>query len=100
MTHDNNVHIGSAATGNTINISQHQGREEKRHVEYSPIANSIERVSQATVKRGALAFFASLSLPILGIVADTLGILSYVGVQARFGRYSPLLYPPLLSVLL
>lgn len=93
MAHDNNVHIGAAATGTTINIAQHQAREEKPHVEYSLIADSIERLPKSTVNRGALAFFASLFIPILGIVADGLGVLSYVGIQISKWQVLAVLVP-------
>ncbi|MGZ8876455.1 MAG: hypothetical protein ACXW1F_08310 [Halobacteriota archaeon] len=83
MAHDNNVSIGSVGTGNTINIAQHQAPETP-HVEYTAASDSIEHLSRSTVNRGAVAFIASLSFPILAIVADGLGVLSSLGVQTKW----------------
>jgi hypothetical protein len=83
MTHDNNVSIGSVGTGNTIHISQNQ-TPSAPHIEYEIIPNSIEHVPSRDAYRDALGFYGSLSLPILGIVADGVGVLSFLGLQTKW----------------
>lgn len=83
MTHDNNVSIGSIGTGSTVNIAQHQAPNAP-HIEYAVAADSIERVSSEEANKSALGFYGSLSLPILAIVADGLGVLSFLGVQTSW----------------
>ncbi len=83
MTHDNNVSIGSVGAGNTIHISHHQAPNAP-HIEYAVAADSIEHVSAGEARKSALGFYGSLSLPILAIVADGLGVLSFLGIQTRW----------------
>lgn len=83
MPHDNNVSIGSVGAGNTINIAQHQAPDAPR-IEYSVATDSIERVSQLQATKGAVTFYGSLSLPVLAIVADLLGTLSFLGIQTKW----------------
>jgi len=83
MAHDNNVSIGSVGTGNTINIAQHQAPESP-HIEYTVASDTVERVSRTEANKGAFAFYGSLSLPVLAIVADGLGVLSFLGIQTKW----------------
>lgn len=81
MTHDNNIHIGSIGTGNTVNIAQHQGPPSAPHLEYEVLEKSVRHLPKSEVNKGALAFWVSVSLPVLAIVADSLGVLSFLGIQ-------------------
>jgi hypothetical protein len=81
MPYDNNVQIGSAGSGNTFNISQHHANEGKRHIKFELDSSSVEHLPRSTIKKRALAFLASLSILVLGTVADVLGILSFLGLQ-------------------
>ncbi len=83
MANDNNVSIGSIGTGNTVNIAQHQAPQ-ATYVEYKVAPESVEHLSKGEVNKGVLTFFGSLCLPILALVADALGILSYLGLQTRW----------------
>lgn len=83
MTHDNHIKIGTIGTGNTVNIIQHQAPEASR-IEYAVVQNSVSHLSSAEVKKGVLAFWGSASLPILAMVADSLGVLSFIGVQTAW----------------
>ena len=83
MTHDNNVSIGSVGTGNMIHIVQQQPPSAP-HIEYSVAADSIEHVSANEARKSAVGFYGSLSLPILAIVADGLGVSSFLGIQTRW----------------
>src|SRR5881394_636664 len=83
MTHANNVSIGSVGTGNTVNIAQHQAPNTP-HIEYAVAAHSVEHVSRAEASKSAFAFYGSLSLPVLAIVADGLGGLSFLGLQTKW----------------
>ena len=80
MAHDNNINIGSIGTGNTVNITQQQ-IPGAHHVEYSVVEDSVQHLSQSEVNKGALTFWASALLPVLAIAADSLGVLSFLGVQ-------------------
>ena len=80
MTPDNYINIGAIGTGNTVNIAQHQAPEASR-IEYAVVQNSVSHLSSAEVQKGVLAFWGSASLPILAMVADSLGVLSFIGVQ-------------------
>ena len=83
MTHDNNIHIGSIGTGNTINIAQHQASPSTTsYLEYKMLKESLQYQSKSKVNKGALAFWISASLPILAIVADSLGVFSFLGIQS------------------
>jgi hypothetical protein len=93
MAHDNNVHIGSAATGSTINIAQHHAPEDKPHIVFTPDPHSMEHLSQSTINKGALAILASVSIPILGVVADVLGILGFLGIQTTTWQVLSVLVP-------
>lgn len=83
MSHDNNVSIGSIGSGNTVNIAQHQTPSDPR-IEFAVAAHSVEHVSSRDANKGALAFYGSLSLPVLAIVADGLGVLSFLGIQTMW----------------
>jgi len=83
MANDNNVNIGSVGSGNTIHIAQHQAPEAP-HIEYLVNPDSVEHLSRSEVHKGVVGFFVSLALPILGIVADGLGLLSFLGVQTKW----------------
>jgi hypothetical protein len=81
MAHNNNnVNIGSIGAGNTVNITQKQ-TPDARHVEYSMVDGSIQHLSRSEINKGALTFWISASLPVLAIVADGLGVLSFLGLQ-------------------
>lgn len=80
MMHDNNINIGSIGAGNTVNITQQQAPSAS-HIEYDVVDASVRHLSKSEVNKGALAFWASASLPVLAIVADSLGVLSFLGVQ-------------------
>lgn len=83
MTHDNNIHIGSIGTGNTVNIAQHQAPSTP-HLEYEVLEESLRCLPEPEVRKGVLAFWASTSLPVLTIVADSLGVLSFLGIQTMW----------------
>ena len=83
MTHDNNVSIGSVGTGNTVNIAQHQAPSTP-HIEYAVADQSVEHVSRWEAKKSAFAFYGSLSLPVLAIVADGLGVLSFLDLKTMW----------------
>jgi hypothetical protein len=80
MAHDNNINIGSIGTGNTVNINQQQVPD-ARHIEYSIAEESVQHLSKPDVNKSVIAFWASTSLPVLAIVADSLGVLSFLGIQ-------------------
>lgn len=80
MTHDNNINIGSIGTGNTVNITQQQVPS-TTHIEYGVLDASVRHLPKSEVNKGAFAFWASASLPALAIVADGLGVLSFLGIQ-------------------
>jgi hypothetical protein len=83
MTHDNQVNIGSVGTGNTISITQTQAPDAP-HIEYMVDKKSVRNLSKTYVNKGVFAFYGALLLPILAIVADALGVLSFLGVQTRW----------------
>jgi hypothetical protein len=80
MANDNNINIGSIGTGSTVNIAQHQAPETPL-IEYAVVQGSVSHLSPTEVHKGVLAFWGSASLPILAMVADSLGVLSFIGVQ-------------------
>jgi hypothetical protein len=83
VSHDNNILIGSVAGGGTVNIDQRQATETK-HIEYTVAQDSVEWLPKSQVYRGVFAFYASLSLPVLAVVANALGVLAFFGVQTRW----------------
>lgn len=83
MANDNNVTIGTMGSSNSIYISQNQN-ETPGHIEYEIIPNSIERISRETANRGTLSFFGSVALPVLAVVADVLGVFSFLGIQTKW----------------
>lgn len=83
MTHDNRVSIGSVGTGNAITINQHQAPDSP-HIEYDVSEDTIEHLSRSHVNKGAFAFYGALALPVLAIVADSLGVLTFLGIQTKW----------------
>lgn len=85
MAHDNNLTIGSVGTGNTIHIDQRRGSPpESPHIEYKIAQDSIQHLSRSEVNKSALSFYGAIALPFLALVADSLGILSFIGVQTKW----------------
>lgn len=80
MMHNNNIHIGSIGNGNTVNIAQNQAPGTP-HLEYEVQEESLRHLPKSEVGKGVLAFWASISLPVLAIVANSLGVLSFLGIQ-------------------
>lgn len=83
MANDNNVSFGTVGSGNTINVTQSQGAGAP-HIEYQIARNSVEPIAAAEVQRGALVWIGSIALPMLALVADSVGVLSFLGLQTKW----------------
>ena len=84
MANDNNINVESiGGIGNTINIAQHHAPTTP-HIEYTISSGTVEHLSQPEVRNGALVFYGSLALPILAIISDGLGFLSFLGIQSKW----------------
>lgn len=83
MANNNNFTVGSAGNGNIFNVVQHQ-EPKASYVEYDVAHDSIEHLSRSHVHGRAFLFFASFVLPILGLLADGLGVLTFLGIQSKW----------------
>lgn len=75
----NNINIGSIGNANHINIAQSQSTL-RRPIEFEVVASSVQRLSRASVNKGAWYFAGSIpafALSVMSIFADAVGIFSY-----------------------
>ncbi|RMR07264.1 hypothetical protein ALP94_03831 [Pseudomonas savastanoi pv. glycinea] len=82
MSDDNNIIIGSIGDANHISIAQSQATE-RGPICFEIVPDSVQHLSRASVKRGALYFAGSLPALMLAgmsIVADAMGIFSYLNL--------------------
>lgn len=83
MANDNNVSIGTVGSGNTININQQQ-EATPPHIEYQIAKSSVEHLPKSDVQHGALVWIGSIILPVLALVADSVGVLAFLGFQTKW----------------
>lgn len=83
MANDNTVSFGTVGSGNTINVTQRQDSGAP-HIEYRIANNSVERLAASEVHQGALVWVGSIALPILALVADSVGVLAFLGFQTKW----------------
>lgn len=76
MSDDNNINIGSIGNANHINIAQSQSSM-RNPIEFEVVASSVQRLSRASVNKGAWYFAGSIpafALSVMSILADATGI--------------------------
>lgn len=80
---NNNVMIGSAEAGSTINITQHQATQplQDRHINYEVDAEGgFERFTQGYVIKRTVLGIAPAAIAALAIYADVLTVATYFGL--------------------
>lgn len=80
------VEISGVLTNSPVNINQNQDGSQSitnTHIEYVIDEDTVHVFPQRRARKMRAVFVITIFVSILGIVADILGVLSYVGIQNR-----------------